>query len=110
MADQKLPDDEPISMDDDSSAAPSQSAVKAFGAVRIQAATDFKRPLNADGSGATRVKIFHSKIAGPSLEYMENQINQWIDSDKIEIKSVGQVIGTLEGKTPVPNVIVFVWY
>jgi hypothetical protein len=71
---------------------------------------EFKRPLNLTGQGATRCKFYHSKIAAPSLEFMENQINQWLDSEKVEVKQVSQVIGIMEGKTPVPNLIVMIWY
>ena len=70
----------------------------------------FKRPLNADGSGATRCRLFHSKIAVASLEFMEHQINEWLDAEKIEIKHVSQIIGTMEGKRPEPNLMVIVWY
>jgi len=70
----------------------------------------YKRPLNVDGSGATRCRIFHSKIAPPSLEYMQNQINEWIDADNIEVKHVDQVVGVMEGKTALPNIVVTVWY
>ena len=41
---------------------------------------------------------------------MQDLINRWVDSDKIEIKQVSQVIGIMEGKTPVPNLIVTIWY
>jgi len=70
----------------------------------------FKRSLNVTGTGATRCRIFRSKIAEASLDYMEHQINEWIDGDQIEVKHVGHVIGTMEGKRPEPNVIVVVWY
>jgi len=62
------------------------------------------------GQGATRCRIFHSKIAAAPLENMEQAINEWLDSEKIEVKNVGHVIGTMEGKRPEPNVIVMVWY
>lgn len=87
--------------------------MKAFGAshgLGVKATEEFKRPLNMSGQGATRCKLFHTKIAAPSLEFMENQINQWVDSQQIEIKQVSQVIGILEGKTPVANLIVMLWY
>ena len=70
----------------------------------------FKRPLNLTGTGATRCRIFRSKIAQASLDFMEHQVNEWIDGEEIEVKHVGHVIGTMEGKRPEPNVIVIVWY
>jgi hypothetical protein len=111
-------DEEPIHLEEDAVApgAPGEGAhaeMKAFGAghgLGVKPGGDFKRALNVTGHGATRCKFYHSKIAAPSLEFMENQINQWLDSEKIEVKHVSQVIGVMEGKTPVPNVIVMVWY
>jgi hypothetical protein len=87
--------------------------MKAFGAGRslgVKGSTQFKRALNLTGQGATRCKVYYSKVAPPSLEFMENQINQWLDSEQVEVKQVTQIIGIMEGKTPVPNLIVIVWY
>ena len=104
-------EDEPLSLVD-SEGGGSAVALKAFGAGMGQSQKEqqYKRALNVTGQGATRCRVFHSKIAEAPLEYMQNQINEWLDSDQIEVKHVGHVIGTLEGKTPVPNVIVMVWY
>jgi hypothetical protein len=66
--------------------------------------------LNVDGSGATRCKLFHSKISDGPLEHMQQVINGWLDSEKIEVKFVTQSIGVMEGKHAEPNVIVLVWY
>ena len=71
---------------------------------------DFKRPLNNDGKGATRCRIFHSKIQENPLLHMETVINDWIDDEDIEVKHVGQCIGTMEGKRSEPNLLVTVWY
>lgn len=117
MADQNLvpPQDEPIAIQldgDGSESAPSEG-VRVFGGAKgmgAHVARTFKRALNTNGQGATRCRVFHSRIAAAPLEYMENQINQWLDGDQIEIKHVGHVIGTMEGKTPEPNVIVMVWF
>ncbi|NLW87592.1 MAG: hypothetical protein GXY38_12030 [Planctomycetes bacterium] len=87
-------------------------SMRAFGATAGFSKTvdKFKRPLNVNGTGATRCRIFYSKIAATSLEYMQNQINEWIDSDKIEVKHVTEVVGTMEGKIAVPSIIVTIWY
>jgi len=126
MAEQKpqnLEEDEPISLESDS--AEEEEAIslvdteeaeagtlRAFGAAagKKRKEVALKRPLNITGQGATRCRMFHSKIAAASLEFMEDQINQWLDSDKIEAKHVGHVIGVLEGKTAEPNLFVVVWY
>jgi len=70
----------------------------------------YKRSLNANGTGATRCRVFHTKIAIAPLENMEKQINEWLDGEEIEIKHVGHLIGTMEGKRPEPNLLVLVWY
>ena len=48
----------------------------------------FKRPMNLKGTGATRCRVFHTKIAEAPLQVMENHINEWIDSEQIEVKQV----------------------
>jgi hypothetical protein len=90
--------------------------VKTFGAhaaprgFGLDQARKFKRPLNVNGAGATRCRLFHSKIALASLQNMESQVNDWLDGEKIEVKQVGHLIGTMEGKRPEPNLLVMVWY
>jgi len=87
------------------------ATVRAFGARGPKRAErELKRALNVTGQGATRCRVFHSKIAEAALEFMQNQINGWLDGEEIEVKHVGHVIGTMEGKTPVPNLLVLVWY
>jgi hypothetical protein len=105
-------EDEPISLvDSDDAGHFAGPAVKTFGVdAGPGAQIQFKRALNADGSGATRCRLFHSKIAVASLEFMEHQINEWLDSEKLEVKHVSQIIGTMEGKRPEPNLMVIVWY
>lgn len=90
--------------------APSQH--RAFGAASssLHHEYEFKRTLNVDGSGATRCKLFHSKISDGPLMYMQQMINEWLDSEKIEVKFVTQSIGVMEGKRAEPNVIVVIWY
>ena len=115
MADKStLPqEEEPIHLEEELPEEAAHSEVKAFGTGHTlghKANSQFKRALNYTGHGAIRCKVYFSKISPPSLEFMENQINQWLDSEQVEVKQVNQVIGILEGKTPVPNLIVVVWY
>ncbi len=88
------------------------SKVKMLGAAAIAVDTkaDFKRSLNLTGAGATRMRIFRSKLSVPSLDAMQDHINVWLDSQEIEAKHVASVIGTIQGKAPEPNLIVTVWY
>lgn len=89
-----------------------QSSVRTFGAKmgHLEKKHEFKRQPSVSGQGAVRCRLFHSKIAATSMDYMQGQINEWLDHENIEVKHVGHVIGTLEGKTPEPNLIVIVWY
>lgn len=102
--------EEPISLEETGDSESAGQALKMIGAAASVTATKFSRPLNVDGSGATRFRIFHSKISVAPLENLEHSINEWIDGDKIEVKHVGQLIGTMEGKRPEPNLLVVVWY
>ncbi len=88
------------------------SQMKAFGSKMAMAErkTTFNRQLNVNGTGATRFRMFHAKIAAAALEHMETQINTWLDGENIEVKQVGHVVGILEGKTQEPNLFVMVWY
>lgn len=104
-------EEEPLSLVD-SDSDESGASLKAFGAGLgvAQKQQEYVRSLNVTGQGATRCKVFHSKVAESSLEYMQDQINGWLDSEEIEVKHVGHVMGTMEGKIAIPSVIVMVWY
>ena len=110
----KAPDDEPISLADVAEAESGVSKIKigrTLGdAAKKAVKTEYKRKLNLTGQGATRCRIFHSKIALAPLENMEKHINEWLDREEIEIKHVTDVVGVLEGKVAEPNLIVMVWY
>jgi hypothetical protein len=76
----------------------------------VRAKHEFKRAINVTGTGATRCRLFYSKIAANSLEHLEHQINTWVDAENIEIKEVGHMIGIMRGKSDEQNVIIMVWY
>ena len=104
-------DEEPIALESDRGEV--ESKIQAFGAAVGLAGMQrrqFTRPVNLTGAGATRVRFFHSKLTFPAIDHMVEQINEWLDGDKVEIKAVNQVVGVIEGKKPEPNLIVTVWY
>ena len=114
-----LEDDDlaPLSLADDEDASGpisgrSSTRIQTFGAHAADASQQhqYKRTPSLTGAGAVRCRLFHSKITVAALDHMTETINEWLDSDEIEVKYVGQVIGTMEGKKPEPNVIVTVWY
>jgi len=73
--------------------------------------TKFKRPLVPDSPGATRCRTFHCKLTEAAVDYMNGQINDWLDhNQKIVVKFATSTIGNFEGKHSEPNLIVTVFY
>jgi hypothetical protein len=72
--------------------------------------TDFKREMNITGQGATRLRIYFTRIAVAPLQIMENHINDWIDEEGIDVKHVNQTVAMLEGKRAEQNLFIMVWY
>lgn len=102
---------EPISLvDSDSEGGASQVRRLAGLDERMKGIKEFRRPVNLTGTGATRCRVFHTKISATSLKGMEDQINEWLDSEEIEVKHVGHNIGMLQGKSAEENLIVTIWY
>jgi hypothetical protein len=101
-------EDEPLSISGEGSgrsishlAGASDAATKGF---------SFSRPMQQSGKGATRCRIFRSKISVLAIEGLEEHINEWLDADDIDVKEVGHLIGTMRGKVDEDNIVVLVWY
>lgn len=70
----------------------------------------WKRSPNVTGVGAIHVKSFHCKLTGESLEFLDKQINEWLDAHpQYEVKLVTSTVGEWMGKIKEPNLIVQVW-
>jgi len=70
----------------------------------------WNRTPNITGTGAIHVKSFHCKLTGDSLNFIDQQINEWLDAHpQYEVKLVTTAIGTWTGKLKEPNLIVNVW-
>jgi hypothetical protein len=70
----------------------------------------WNRTPNANGTGAIHVKSFHAKLTGDSLEFLDQQVNEWLDAHpQYEVKYVTSSIGTWTGKSKEPNLILNVW-
>ncbi len=70
----------------------------------------WERSPNVNGTGAIHCKSFHCKLTGDSLEFLDQQINEWLDQHpQYEVKLVTTSIGTWTGKVKEPNLIVNVW-
>jgi len=102
------PEDEPLTIAEGSSG----RSISHTAGIRGAAAEgfSFSRPMQATGQGATRCRIFRSKISVPAIEGLQEHINEWLDSDDIDVKDVGHLIGTMHGKIDEDNIIILVWY
>jgi len=105
---------DPISLVDDfdaSSDAPPTSKIKAFGVLGMHQEKGYKRKTYASGQGACRVRSFHGRLSDEGMAYMDDKINEWLDSHPdIEVKVVTTTIGQYEGKIKEPALVVNVWY
>ncbi len=71
---------------------------------------EWKRKTNVNGMGATHVKSFHCKLNAESVEYMDQQINQWLDEHPdYEVKLVTSTVGEWSGKVKEPAMVMNVW-
>lgn len=62
------------------------------------------------GTGASHVKSFHCKLTGESLEFLDKQINEWLDAHQnYEVKFVTSTVGDWTGKLKEQNLILQVW-
>src|SRR3954464_5590019 len=110
--------DEPLTLLEDDGdgdlTAPSTTPSKriiAFGAVAAQKKHDWKRKCTINGTGACRVKSFHSKYSDQGVEHMDDMINEWLDAPpEIEIKFVTSTVSTFEGKIREPALVLNCWY
>jgi len=104
-------EEEPIALAETEDRNGGPSKIQTFGqGLGVVGETEYKRPLNLNGTGATRCKVYHSKIAEGPLAYLEKQINDWLDANEIEVKFVTKVVGVLEGKRAEANLIITLWY
>lgn len=68
------------------------------------------RTPNVTGAGAIHMKSFHCRLTGDSLEFLDQQINEWLDAHpQYEVKMVTTSVGMWSGKLKEPNLIVNVW-
>ena len=83
--------------------------ITAFGKGKVEESSWLREP-NATGTGATHVRTFHSKLTDDALNYVDTQINTWLDEHpEFEVKLVTTTIGTFTGKVKEPHLICQVW-
>ena len=97
--------------DTDAPRVAASAKVRTFHDMTHVSAHAWKRKVNANGTGAIRVKSFIAKLRPESIEHMDEQVNQWLDEHPgYEVKHVSTAIGTLVGKNPEDALFVNVWY
>ena len=102
-------DDEPISLvESEETAGPSKVKHGRAGAAKKKA--EFNRPVNLDGTGATRCRLFRTKMGVAAIDALDEMVNSWLDSEEVEVKHVCQNVGDVQGKTVESNLIITVWY
>ena len=71
---------------------------------------NWTRSPNVTGTGAIHVKSFHCKLTGESLEFLDKQINEWLDAHpQYEVKFASATVGEWMGKLKEPNLILQLW-
>jgi hypothetical protein len=87
----------------------STSKIKALGS-RSRHADKWTRMPNVTGHGAIHVKTFVAKLRPDAIEYLDHQINEWLDSNpEYEVKFVTTNVGELMAKMKEPALFVNVW-
>lgn len=71
----------------------------------------WKRPLHANGTGATHCKTFTGKLTPSGLEWLDKHINEWLDQHpEAEVKFATTTIGVMDTTTGKETAIVVqVW-
>ena len=71
----------------------------------------YTRTVDPASIAATRCRTFHSKLTEAALEFMDDQINDWLDKhDHVHVKFATSTIGIFEGKHAEPNLILTMFY
>ncbi len=59
----------------------------------------WNRTPNTPGTGAIHCKTFHCKLSDDALGFLDQQINEWLDSHpQYEVKFIASEIGEWSGK------------
>lgn len=100
---------EPVQMAESTGPVAATRRISAFGK-EAKHEEKWTRTPNLNGTGAIHVKTFHSKITDDALAYMDQQVNEWLDSHpEYEVKFVSSTVGIHSGKLKEPHLICTVW-
>ncbi len=98
-----------VDLDSDQSDAAAHE-IRTFGAKKSSTEKQWSRKTNLTGTGAIRVRTFHAKLRDDALEFLDDQINQWLDQHpEYEVKLVTTTVGELKGKSVEAALFVNVW-
>lgn len=104
-------DAESIGLINDDETGGSEAKIRAFGGGATIRKEQYNRKPVTNGSGACRMRSFHGRLSQQGLEYMDNQINEWLDANaEVEVKFVTSTVGVFEGKMREPALILNLWY
>ncbi len=71
----------------------------------------YRRALDQNHPAASRCRTFHCRLSEGAIEFLNNQINEWLDqNDDISVKFVSSTIGLFEGKHTEQNLIMTLFY
>ena len=87
----------------------SSSRIHAFGRQKRHE-DEWSRTPNTTGTGAIHVKTFVAKLRLDAIEYLDRQVNEWLDAHpQYEVKFVTTAVGDLMGKMKEQALFVNVW-
>lgn len=67
--------------------------------------------FHSEGSKITSVKTFFTKLHHGSVQFMDEQIAEWLKTNPgVEIKQTNVCVGDVVAKKTEPNIIVMIWY
>jgi len=106
--------DEPLLLVDDASVdavAEHQKKIRSYDEGAKHRHHEWKRQLHITQNGATRVKSFHGKYSDQGLAFLDDSINEWLDSNpEVDVKYVTSTVGMFDGKIKEPALVLNVWY
>jgi len=90
-----------------------RSQISMFGSQQGKAGSEDKwqRQPNSTGHGAVHLKLFHAKLREDALEYLEGQVNDWLDKHpECEVKFSQMTVGQLKSKhADEPALFMSIW-
>ncbi len=99
----------PIELSAAEEAVGSSSRIHAFGRTKRHE-DEWTRTPNTTGTGAIHVKTFVAKLRLDAIEYLDRQVNEWLDAHpQYEVKLVTTAVGDLMGKMKEQALFVNVW-